>query len=77
MVGKEELEVKRVRESPQHFSTPGSRKVTKNARAGEKNLPQVLFSSQKPGEMMMNSIWWRCCYSSDVAGVKRIKLANR
>jgi len=56
MVGKEELEVKRARESPQHFSTTGSRKVTKNARAGEKNLPQVLFSSQKPGEMMMNSI---------------------
>jgi len=26
------------------------------ARAGEKNLPQLFFSSQKPGEMMMNSI---------------------
>jgi hypothetical protein len=71
-VGKEELEVKRVRESPQHFSTTGSRKVTKNARAGEKNLPQVLFSSQKPGEMMR-----RCCYSCDAASVKKIKLANR
>jgi len=34
----------------------GSRKVARNARAGEKDLPRALLSSQKPGEMMNSHV---------------------